>query len=57
MKKTKTVGEWTLWILQYSWEVALEFLKLGAVILRGADMSMFDRKYTYQQKRDYFDWK
>lgn len=57
MKQPKTIVEWSLWVLQYAWEVFLEFLKLGATILRGADMKKFDSKYTYQQKKDFFDWK
>lgn len=57
MKKSKTIGEWTLWVLQYAWEVVLEFLKIGAVILRGAKTKTDADDYTYQDKKDHFDWK
>ena len=60
MKQPKTAGEWTLWILQYAWEVLIEILKFClkfcAIVLRGANPKMFDTNYTYQQKKDYFDW-
>lgn len=57
MKQPKTIREWSLWVLQYAWEVTLEFLKLGAIILRSARTKTEDDNLTYLEKKRRYGWK